>query len=117
MLHAHAHLVHTVVRTQRGEGEREGGRERERERERQAAAAAEVGARQVYGERAWMSLDAAAIAGLKVAELKAELEQRGLPTGGKKADLAARLTQTRQTRQYSQASFTLASRSLLTLYA
>ena len=40
-----------------------------------------------------MSLDAAAIAGLKVAELKAELEQRGLPTGGKKADLAARLTE------------------------
>ena len=40
-----------------------------------------------------MSLDAAAIAKFKVAELKAELEQRGLPTAGKKADLAARLTE------------------------
>ncbi len=39
-----------------------------------------------------MSLDAATIAGFKVAELKAELEQRGLSTVGKKADLAARLT-------------------------
>ena len=40
-----------------------------------------------------MSLDAATIAGFKVAELKAELEQRGLSTVGKKADLAARLTE------------------------
>ncbi len=40
-----------------------------------------------------MSLDAATIAGFKVTELKAELEQRGLPTTGKKADLAARLTE------------------------
>ena len=40
-----------------------------------------------------MSLDAATIAGFKVAELKAELEQRGLPTSGKKAELAARLTE------------------------
>ena len=40
-----------------------------------------------------MSLDAATIAGFKVAELKAELEQRGLSTTGKKADLAARLTE------------------------
>ena len=40
-----------------------------------------------------MSLDAAAIAKFKVAELKAELVARGLDNKGKKAELAARLTE------------------------
>lgn len=36
----------------------------------------------------------ASISKLKVAELKEQLEARGLPTDGKKDDLVARLTQT-----------------------
>lgn len=40
-----------------------------------------------------MSLDAASINGLKVAELKVELGKRGLEIKGKKAELVARLTE------------------------